>query len=167
MKQCWCAGMFLYRHEGIPDDNHQSRCAFRSYFSQNMSVMGMQVRYSHQSHFTGQMQKRTTRVERRPKNTSRKTQICRRFRYMLERPKLRAEAPLIKKSWCLQKMFQDLPSAYLMYGRKVKERKNPDTKPQMCAKLSIQGSRPKEKKNVEMATNLAKALHGRSRICQL
>lgn len=54
-----------------------------------------------------------------------------------------------------------------MYGRKAKERKKPDTKPLMCAKLSIQGSRPKEKKNVEMANSLAKALHGRSRICQV
>lgn len=56
---------------------------------------------------------------------------------------------------------------YLMYGRKAKDRKNPDTKPQMCAKLSIQGSKPKEKKKAEMASSLAKARQGRSRICQL
>ncbi|KAF3853321.1 hypothetical protein F7725_014009 [Dissostichus mawsoni] len=62
----------------------------KSYFSQNLSVMGMQVRYSHQSHFTG----------------------------------------------------------------KAKERKNPDTNPQMWAKLSIQGSKPKEKKKMEMASSL-------------
>lgn len=37
----------------------------------------------------------------------------------------------------------------------------------MCAKLSIQGSRPKEKKKVEMASSLAKARHGRSRMGQL
>lgn len=54
-----------------------------------------------------------------------------------------------------------------MYGRKAKDRKNPDTKPQMCAKLSIQGSRPKEKKKAEKASSLAKARNGRSRICQL
>lgn len=56
---------------------------------------------------------------------------------------------------------------YLMYGRKAKDRKNPETKPQMWAKLSIQGSKPKEKKNTEMANSLANARHGRSRICQL
>lgn len=56
---------------------------------------------------------------------------------------------------------------YLMYGRKAKDRKNPDTKPQMWAKLSIQGSKPKEKKKTEMASSLANARHGRSRICQL
>lgn len=54
-----------------------------------------------------------------------------------------------------------------MYGRKVKDRKNPDTKPQMCAKLSIHGSKPKEKKKLEMARSLANAHQGRSRICQL
>lgn len=59
------------------------------------------------------------------------------------------------------------PFTYLMYGRKVKDRKNPDTKPHMWAKLSIQGSKPKEKKKTEMASSLAKARHGRSRICQL
>ena len=108
-----------------------------------------------------------SRAERRPTNTSRKTKICRRFRYMLERPKLRAET---HPSTVSQKMLvatENVPSTYLMYGRKAKERKNPDTKPQMCAKLSIQGSRPKEKKNVQMANNLENALHGRSRICQL
>lgn len=54
-----------------------------------------------------------------------------------------------------------------MYGRKAKDRKNPDTNPQMCAKLSIQGSKPKEKKKAEKARSLAKARNGRSRICQL
>lgn len=54
-----------------------------------------------------------------------------------------------------------------MYGRKAKDRKNPDTKPQTWAKLSIHGSRPKEKKKAEMASSLAKARHGRSSICQL
>lgn len=56
---------------------------------------------------------------------------------------------------------------YLMYGKKAKDRKNPDTKPQMWAKLSIQGSRPKEKKKTEMASSFANARHGLSRICQL
>lgn len=58
-------------------------------------------------------------------------------------------------------------NTYLMYGRNAKDRKNPDTKPQMWAKLSIQGSRPKEKKKAEIASSLANARHGRSRICQL
>lgn len=54
-----------------------------------------------------------------------------------------------------------------MYGRKAKERKKPETKPQMWAKLSIQGSRPKEKRKRAMASSLAKARRGRSKICQL
>lgn len=81
------------------------------------------------------------------------------------RPKS-TKAPLVKKSWRWLKTLK-LHSAHLMYGRKAKERKNPDTKPQMWAKLSIQGSKPKENKKVEMASSLAKALHGRSRIGQL
>lgn len=54
-----------------------------------------------------------------------------------------------------------------MYGRKAKERKSPEMNPEMWAKLSIQGSRPKEKRKTTTHNSLVKALHGRSRICQL
>lgn len=68
----------------------------------------------------------------------------------------------LRKFVCQCKSHTDL-----MYGKKAKDRKNPETKPQTWAKLSIQGSKPKEKKNTEMAKSFPNARHGRSRICQL
>lgn len=55
----------------------------------------------------------------------------------------------------------------LMYGKKAKERKRPLMKPEMWAKLSIQGSRPKAKRKSTTAKSLKKARQGRARICQL
>lgn len=77
-----------------------------------------------------------------PRKTASDTRIWQRLRYMSMRPKL-------------------------IYGRKANERKKPDKKPQMWAKLSIHGSNPKAKRNRTTHSSLANARHGCARICQL
>lgn len=55
----------------------------------------------------------------------------------------------------------------LMYGKKAKDRKKPEMKPHMWAKLSIQGNSPKAKRKSTTHSSLVKALQGCARICQL